>query len=699
MIPLSITLENFLPYKQRVSIDFTGIHVACLAGENGAGKTALLDAITWSLWGRARDGKRSDDELIHHGQTEMSVEFVFLLGQIQHKVIRKRDASKRGQSVLEFQAQDGQTGRWKSIAEAGVRATQQKINDILHMDYETFANSAFIQQGRADAFTVKSAGERKAVLANILGLDQWAEYEQKAKEKINQLREEIRILDRELAAIDSELAHRPTYERELLNTQSHLLQLQNSLHTAEREMADIEQARQALAATNRQIDDLKQRANQSRRDLTEAETELRAEQLKGDPQQVVAEMAVIQQNLEGMERKEQELQRVQAERTHSLAESAQLKGENSVLLSEADPLKNRIATLESSAQALCPTCGQALQAQKRQQLIQDLKIELNTRRQRYQDNASKSKLADDRINQNETRLAQLQNELKQAKPLQKRLAELQAALTTASAAQEKIPTLQARVKRWQMLVVDDEKKLTELASTARTYQLQATEADRRQQALNQMRLEHRVAIEQVGAAQQKIASLAGLEQNRKLKLAERQQFAEQQGMYAELQKAFGKQGVPAMIIEAAVPELEETANDLLGRMSGGRMAVRFDTQRDTKAGDVRETLDIKISDELGTRNYEMYSGGEGFRVNFAIRIALSKLLARRAGAQLQTIIIDEGFGTQDAQGRERLVDAINSIQSDFACVLVVTHIDELKEAFPTRINVDKTPQGSVIHVS
>jgi len=71
---------------------------------------------------------------------------------------------------------------------------------------------------------------------------------------------------------------------------------------------------------------------------------------------------------------------------------------------------------------------------------------------------------------------------------------------------------------------------------------------------------------------------------------------------------------------------------------------------------------------------------------------------RRAGAQLQTLVIDEGFGTQDAQGRERLVEAINAIQDDFARVLVITHIDELKDAFPVRIEVTKTPEGSVVKV-
>jgi DNA repair protein SbcC/Rad50 len=111
-----------------------------------------------------------------------------------------------------------------------------------------------------------------------------------------------------------------------------------------------------------------------------------------------------------------------------------------------------------------------------------------------------------------------------------------------------------------------------------------------------------------------------------------------------------------------------------------------------------DTLDILIADARGTRPYETYSGGEAFRVNFAIRLALSRLLARRAGAALQTLIIDEGFGTQDSEGRERLVGAINTVARDFACILVITHISDLKEAFQSRIEVLKTDEGSQLSV-
>ena len=90
----------------------------------------------------------------------------------------------------------------------------------------------------------------------------------------------------------------------------------------------------------------------------------------------------------------------------------------------------------------------------------------------------------------------------------------------------------------------------------------------------------------------------------------------------------------------------------------------------------------------------MYSGGEAFRVNLALRIALSKVLAQRMGAPLPTLFIDEGFGSQDAAGRERILDVIGSIEDDFDMIIVITHLEELKDAFPVRIEVQKGEDGS-----
>ena len=72
---------------------------------------------------------------------------------------------------------------------------------------------------------------------------------------------------------------------------------------------------------------------------------------------------------------------------------------------------------------------------------------------------------------------------------------------------------------------------------------------------------------------------------------------------------------------------------------------------------------------------------------------------RRAGASISPLFIDEGFGTQDASGREKIVEVLNSIQDYFDKIIVITHLEELRDAFPARIDVIKTAQGSTISLS
>lgn len=160
---------------------------------------------------------------------------------------------------------------------------------------------------------------------------------------------------------------------------------------------------------------------------------------------------------------------------------------------------------------------------------------------------------------------------------------------------------------------------------------------------------------------------------------------------SRLVRAFGRGGIPDRIIENALPELTQDANEILGRLTDYEMSVRFAMDKMTKSGTVRETFDVLVHHDGGVRDFQMFSGGEAFRIAFAIRLALSKLLVRRAGARLETLVVDEGFGTQDPEGRERLVEAINLARREFRKVLVITHLDELKEAFGAQISVSKDP--------
>jgi exonuclease SbcC len=209
------------------------------------------------------------------------------------------------------------------------------------------------------------------------------------------------------------------------------------------------------------------------------------------------------------------------------------------------------------------------------------------------------------------------------------------------------------------------------------------------------------ALARQGYLQGQVERKGTLEREVEAEAARLARLEQEQSVYRQLQTAFGRQGVQAMLIETALPRLEDYANELLGRMTDNRMHVKLESQREAASGrqEPRETLEVHVSDELGPRPYEMYSGGEAFRVNLALRIALSKVLAHRTGAPLPTLFIDEGFGTQDAVGRERVLDVISAIGDDFEMVIVITHLDDLKEAFPVRIEVQKDANGSTFQLS
>jgi exonuclease SbcC len=300
---------------------------------------------------------------------------------------------------------------------------------------------------------------------------------------------------------------------------------------------------------------------------------------------------------------------------------------------------------------------------------------------------------------------QVKQALKQAQSFAMRWERLQQA-------QIQYPLLQERVKDLQ----DSEQLRIQDLDTQRSHlqtlqqQIESTPAvtediDHLEKLIGQRNQQINQGFADLGKLQQRQQELELLGSELSKQEKELQFTQRQFRVYTELGQAFGKNGIQALMIENVLPQFEAETNQILTRLSANQLHVQFVTQKATKATSNKktpkliDTLDILIADPSGTRPYETYSGGEAFRINFAIRLALARLLAQRSGTALQMLIIDEGFGTQDAEGCDRLIAAINAIANDFACILTVTHIPHLKEAFQARIEVIKTPQGSQVQLS
>ena len=169
------------------SLPLEGIHVACICGDDGHGKSALLGGITWALWGKARG--RSADDLIHFGESDMEVELEFSNGEDVYRVVRKRKRATHrvsGASVPELQVSGkGLEGIFRPITGNTIAETQAQVSRLVRLEYETFVNSAFLRQGRADEFTLRTPGGRKEVLADILDLSLYDEHGARSYEMLS----------------------------------------------------------------------------------------------------------------------------------------------------------------------------------------------------------------------------------------------------------------------------------------------------------------------------------------------------------------------------------------------------------------------------------------------------------------------------------------------------------------------------------
>ena len=279
MIPVRLKLTNFMSYKEMEEpLDFSSIHTACLTGANGQGKSTLLDAMTWAIWGKAR-AKRSDD-LVRLGEDEAQVEFEFQLGHDLYRLLRTRNIRGRGKTSLEFQVFDESQGKYRSLTDRSVRETQDKITNTLRMDYDTFVNSAFILQGRADSFTLKTPSSRKEVLAEILNLKTYDLLEKKSRKLRRKAEMQIQVLTKSIEEIDKELKHKPEYERDHRKYESQLKKAKQLMDQYDKRVETLRATEHDLSKKSTELEKIREQIAGSEKDFERLSGEIRIYQSK-----------------------------------------------------------------------------------------------------------------------------------------------------------------------------------------------------------------------------------------------------------------------------------------------------------------------------------------------------------------------------------------------------------------------------------
>ena len=835
------------------SLNLEPVHIACISGDNGYGKTALLDAITWAIWGKAR--AKTQDELVNVARNTMFVELDFFAGESRYRVTRtytKGRGASSGKSELNLSIIIGNTVT--SLMANTIRETEEKIVNLLNMDYETFINTSYLKQGDSNRFTSSRPTDRKKILADLLDLSYYERLESASKQHSRQLQNDVEVqqsvIEHKSSTVQEKeliLERLETYKKESQNLlseeqslskeledlnqkrQTLLVEISNKktmvdqIDTSEKEigMMLVQEMRwkkelgelkillsrsEEIQSTYKEYQDLRSEYGRSSTLISdfhkinaekiviektiaietlklESQISNKSNRIKTDLQPLVdgipkllREINLANTTLQNLEIEFSETEHL-LNKANAMSEKVTiLQISNKTLLTQMSDSRNRFDMI-NHAEATCPLCLQSLSTGNKQHIREGLQSEGKTSKVEYESNLEKIQALTDRkneiITQNElqqtilvrkktetgkiqydlmnqlgksedssielsslklnlvqmeeelnserfcseelTRLKILDSKLKKLEDTEKNHSHLESKLESLSPYLELHAQLQGsrdrllsvtqsvedtksirearqlQTETWKLELVRIEKILTEEWGFDQKINLIQSKIKKvKGQSLNAvtMREQARYQIEQIVKAEEDIKSM-------ELEIFKTNENVQ---LYEELASAFGRNGIQALMIERAVPMLENTAKELLARLSDNKMTIKLELKEgriDRATGLPSEELNITISDEQGTRSYETFSGGETFRIDFAIRIAMSKLLASRSGSPLPILFIDEGFGSQDTIGQGRLIEVIQSISEDFEKIIVITHIDSMKENFDQQIEISKTEYGSV----
>ena len=200
MIPIRVTLEGFMSYRERAELNFDGAPLWMLSGPNGAGKSSVFDAITFALYGVHRGGKNEAKELINHHRDTLTVEFDFALGERLFRV--RRTLSRKGRSGVQAFALNG--AQAQVIAETELKTGfDQWISQTLGLDSNTFTSSVLLQQGRSDALLSADAPTRHRILSQIVDLSAYETLHKGVAERAKFHKTEAEVLNNQLEGIDA----------------------------------------------------------------------------------------------------------------------------------------------------------------------------------------------------------------------------------------------------------------------------------------------------------------------------------------------------------------------------------------------------------------------------------------------------------------------------------------------------------------
>lgn len=728
MKPLRLQATN---YRSFGSLD-VALADGCSAvvGANGAGKSSLINLIDLALFGP--ESRTLADYLTLDSDGDLELTLTFEHAGDVYRVRRSFSARGRGRSTLDFEryptlaVDDGfEGGGWEPLTQGSAKDTQALIEQALGLSRKTWRASAFLAQGDGGAFTEADPRDRKAVLAEVLALDVWEALldharsdRDEAKRKLTELDGAAALLQEEASKLeDATVAAATAAEtvrlagEALVAAETETDGLAQSIRSQEQAAERREAARARLAAARATYDALvaindaaEAALDEKTRALDEIATLATVDdlaRLEAEAQRLRDRQAAEALAIQDYQARRRERDLLAAQRDAADAQTIDLIRQSNAAAKRADELEAAGPGTEA-----CDHCGQTLGEEALRSTVLRLRNEALELSAAGAEQARLARAIDVfELEAKPTLDAELVGAVEAARE----------ALAEAQREQEQRARLQERVRALDEKIVAAEADgfLDRLAAAAdavanasQAFAALPAEADdpgvlragllaaQGRVTVARERLDEATSAKVLADAALQRAKDAGV---RLVATAEQRELLQQElDLVCDLEKAYGRDGVPALIVESqAIPQIEADANRILADL-GTAYRVELRTQRELKSGDgLRDTLDVVVVTPEGARPYETFSGGERTRLNLALRIALARLLAHRRGADSRLLAIDEPDGL-DADGFARLAEVLRAESATFDRILVISHHPDLAGAFDSTLEVVKVDGRSKV---
>ena len=677
MIFEHISIQNFLSIK-KVELDLRDKGLILLNGinmdnpslnNNGAGKSSILEAIVYTLYGRTLRGLKGDTVV----NTQTGRNTRVMLDLIDDDGVSYRIARYRKHHVNKNKSMLYRNG--VDITPKSEADFDECITQLLQADYVTFTSS-LLYSGESFKFTTATDSEIKKIFDTMLGLEHLATCRDVTKHILNKVQNKLEKLelhksinDSRITELKTELTSNEESQREWGIQQTskikRFVESQQSLHEKDKairdELVDLQSELDTLQSDISDMQEMLDNKQKSLNELTELKDELT--ELKGKIRET--ELAIKNCNFAIKNNKE-----YVAKRHKDLDDLEQkIKG-----------LEDKVLVVQSQLGQPCPTCGKPLDGNAIEVAIQEYQSQIRQYQSQAQEIIEDTRL---KMDQSVTLRDKIEKYNKMLIVLQEDVDSLEERLSKSKSIEESADKMKKRIDRAkdhkhnletdiicknndlehnQFLIRSLEKDLTEAQSTINPY-------DKLIQSVN----EH----------------IAELEKEIVVCEQDTQQLESKKECLEFWDRAYSNQGIKSFILDDITPFLNRRVNKYLSKLSSGQIEVVFSTRSTLKSGEEREKFSIDVVNHHGGTQYIANSGGEKKRIDLAINLALQDLVASRSSKKINVAIFDEVFDSLDENGVDGIVSLLHELSQSKSTILVVSHNEYLKSYFTNVLTVVK----------